>query len=832
MAKKKHDTGKKLFDSQDVAHAMPEGFYSGDQPNAQLRKFVETSSTDSDKLRKIEAFNEPLDESKATAMYDLHSYHQGKKAHDGIIRYINHYTTEGELVLDPFLGSGSTCLAALLTGRSAIGIDRSPASTFIASNYCSPCSVSDLASAFERVLEATEKEVGWVYKTKSGDDKDGEIIFQLWSQTFKCSRCLAATPVFEAPEQPVANKAGKPSQHSVCPHCLKRGVIEAIDSKPERSGLVPVATSYECVAKPKRRFRTRQDSDKQEAAAFKNTDLPLIEKVQSQKIPYPFPTSLMLNCEDKAWGYLWRPYLDGIERVCDFFTHRNNLVLATYIHFAQKLGGSHKHRLLFLLTSVLWHASKMSQYKEGGGGIMPGLYYVPPVHKEQNVLRLLRRKFADFLKAYGGYSPSSTNLCLSTQSSTDLSAIPSNSIDYIFTDPPYADKVQYGEANHLWEAWLGLDTKWRTDEIIINPVLGRDEDEWCHMMRKAMSECFRVLKPGRWLTLCYHDSSEGTWALVQDMMAEAGFVVAPSDKAIYFETKQKSPKQLTTAKATKRDLILNYKKPAPGDWVVSQIYIPADADVPTFWDIGQAIVTEYLTAHPGASKDRIYDALVSRMVSRGQMESHDFGGLLQTVAECVDERWYLKSATDEIDSTEKDKEDATAHRLEAFIVSELRKTPEKEGIHYSDLFEEFLPVQDKPRRLLADWLPEFFIKTPSGTWRLPDREEKQQLAELREAGTLRKIKRFANSLIEGAPVRDRDRPGNDVDLLEWLRQCRRAGLYEQGKAIYEKGGMNSANITDEQQIEAEDDYRICARRGSTEVAKPKRKSRKKQDNDE
>ena len=51
---------------------------------------------------------------------------------------------------------------------------------------------------------------------------------------------------------------------------------------------------------------------------------------------------------------------------------------------------------------------------------------------------------------------------------------------------------------------------------------------------------------------------------------------------------------------------------------------------------------------------------------------------------------------------------------------------------------------------------------------------------------------------------------------------------EQGKAIYEKGGMNSANLTDEQQIEAEDDYRICARRGSTEEAKPKRKNRKKQ----
>ena len=34
-----------------------------------------------------------------------------------------------------------------------------------------------------------------------------------------------------------------------------------------------------------------------------------------------------------------------------------------------------------------------------------------------------------------------------------------------------------------------------------------------------------MLKPGRWLSLCYHDTSEGTWELVQDIMAEVGFLV-------------------------------------------------------------------------------------------------------------------------------------------------------------------------------------------------------------------------------------------------------------------------------------------------------------------
>ena len=50
------------------------------------------------------------------------------------------------------------------------------------------------------------------------------------------------------------------------------------------------------------------------------------------------------------------------------------------------------------------------------------------------------------------------------------------------------------------------------------------------MMKRAMAECSGFSKPGRWLSLCYHDTSEGTWALVQDIMAEVGFVVDKTDR--------------------------------------------------------------------------------------------------------------------------------------------------------------------------------------------------------------------------------------------------------------------------------------------------------------
>jgi hypothetical protein len=208
-------------------------------------------------------------------------------------------------------------------------------------------------------------------------------------------------------------------------------------------------------------------------------------------------------------------------------------------------------------------------------------------------------------------------------------------VDYIFTDPPYSDNVQYGELNFIWEAWLDFDTHWHSEEIIVNDVRNKSEADWATMMKRAKVECYRVLKPGRWLSLCYHDTSEGTWELVQDIMAEAGFVVDKTDTTLFIDTGQKSRNQLNADKATKRDLVLNFRKPRPGEWRITQTFIPANVDIPTFQELARQIVRDFLGAHPGETKNRIYDALVSSMVSKGQMETHNFDSLLKSVAEEV-----------------------------------------------------------------------------------------------------------------------------------------------------------------------------------------------------
>lgn len=453
------------------------------------------------------------------------------------------------------------------------------------------------------------------------------------------------------------------------------------------------------------------------------------------------------------------------------------------------------------------------------------------------------RKYNENVKGFR-FIPYSGRLLVSTQSATALDTICSGSIDYIFTDPPYADKVQYGELNFVWEAWLGFDTHWHDEEIIVNEVRGKTVEDWASMMRQAMAECYRVLKPGRCISLCYHDTSEGTWALVQDIMAEIGFVPEQSTSALYIDTDQKSYNQIVADKITKRDLVINFRKPKPGE-ARSYFAITGHEDDTTFVEKVQLIIRDYLGANPGSTKDRVYDEVVSRMVRSGQMEAHNFDKILKTVAEEVKTpvkknlfeneepdlfathevgRWYLKETELAIsDAAETAREDSAAEKVGAFIKEFLDKNPGCEGVHYSDIFEYYVyAVKDKPRRQLVEFLPDYFYKTEEGTWRLPMSEEEEVAKhEARAKGLGRRVKRYIAQLEQGVAIADRDRP-TDTTLAEWIRHCKRAGLYEEGKFLYEKGGLNPDSLPEEVMVNVEEDYQVCARMLARKADEPRR----------
>lgn len=894
MAKSKDTTTQEMFTK--AAPRMPEGYYSGDKPNPNLRAFVEQHLHEKpyDPAKDeyaVPAFDRPIESTKATAIYNMHTY-WSKKPHDAIRQYIRHYTTPGELVLDPFCGSGSTTLSALIEGRAGVAIDRSPAATFITKNYCTPVDLHVLRAAFEDVTSKVKAEMDWLYGTRC-ERCGGKATtnYTVYSQVFQCPRCMEKVPLFECEEVKSETKEGKPKTVNVCPHCHKRGFEEVIRSQSEKFGAVPVLINYLCEngCRPARAERLHNDGDSKRRDFFTKHDLAKINDIQSKTLPHWYPSGFNMTGFSRYQRDALRLY--GVKEVADLFTKRNLWALACWRNAIHSISdASVRDQLRMVFSSNIYSGTRLQQYHEGGGGFQRGTFYIPQLSLERNQFDCLERKFRDFEKGWDEIARSlqSTALCCSTQSACSVDSVPDFSIDYIFTDPPYADKVQYGELNYVWEAWLDFDTRWHQQEIIVNDARGKTEAEWAAMMGEAMAECYRMLKPGRWISLCYHDTSEGTWEQIQDIMAEAGFFPDVSENALTIETTEKSSNQRTADKVTKRDLVINFRKPRPGE-KRSTVHFTGKEDQRTFRDKAQAVIRQFLQANPGATKDRIYDDVVSRLVRRGQMEAHNFDELLRQVADEVKQpakknlfenvepdllgsheisRWHLKESEVGGEEVENATAAAAGSKVHEFLarstgeklreseprlreletelvrkrkalqsldqgksddsrprlVREIRELTEKldklnaeradwqqQAVHYSEIMEFYLYVQPKPRSTLEELLEDYCYKTEAGNWRPPlTEDEKKEKAGERQRAVRRQIQRLFKLLESGETIPTEARP-DDLTLAEWIRHCKRTGLYAQGKLLYERGGLNLDRLNEEQQVNVEEDYQVCMR---------------------
>jgi len=883
---------------------MPDGYYSGDKPNANLRAFVEQHLREKpyDPLTDtydVPAFDKPITTTKATAIYNMHTY-WSKKPHDAIREYIRHYTQPGDLVLDPFCGSGSTALAALMEGRKAIAIDRSPAATFITKNYCTPVDVEALQAAFESLQAKVKPEIDWLYETRC--DRCGgkaTTAYMVYSQVFRCDRCFNAIPLFDCVE--AENSQGKLVK--ACPICHKNGFVEEISTRGnDKMGAIPVLVSYLCQngCKPARGERRYNDSDRKKREYFEKCDLVKLNEIEAKPIPHWYPPNKMMNVQDDSqpWGAEWRQGRN-FRTVAALFTKRNLWSLSAIRNGIVNIeDDSLQSVLLFAFTGILLGMSKMNRYRPDVSyptNVLEGTYYLPQIMAETVPWEHFRNKTAKFTKAYAAmpYDLKSSSINISTQSCTGMSGLIADSVDYIFTDPPYANNIQYGELNFVWEAWLDQDTHWQDEEIIINSVRGKSETDWAGLMRLAMAECYRVLKPGRWISLCYHDTSEGTWALLQNIMADAGFTTDQSAETLFIDTGQKSYNQLTADKVNKRDLVINFHKPKHVSAALA-VTITGDEDATTFQEKVHLIIRAYLIAHPGATKDRIFDEVVSRMVRSGQMQAHDFDQLLGEVAEPSVEpvkknlfedeppnpfgtheeaHWHLRETEHGGEESQHELEEAAAEKIEQFLarqsVEELRtaepraadlsrrladvtarldqlsapasrvEKPQAElrrleresrdikrqidklqaqidewsqnALHYTLIYEFYLSLVPKPRMPLVEVLEDFFTLTDHGNWRPPATDaERAEKAALRSQASHRHIRRYCRMLAAGQVIPPDQQP-DSLALVEWIRYCKRAGLYAEGKLLFERGGLTLESLPEEAQINVEEDYQVCAR---------------------
>lgn len=558
-----------------------------------------------------EPFAADVSEGKNDPIYNAHSYHT-KVPYKAIMRYILHYTEPGDIVFDGFCGTGMTGVAAQLCGdrntveslgymvddqgivyqqetedngksawkpfsklgaRYAVLNDLSPAATFIAYNYNTSVDVKTFEREAKRILSEVEEECGWMFKTIASQQVSSSVVNELadeitscrsadeirmilatcnlqlatinytvWSDVFVCPECTREVVFWEAA---VDKEAGKVHDEFPCPHCgamltkrrMERAWVTRYDSAIKQSirqtKQVPVLINYSL---GKKRFEKTPD-------AF---DLALIEKIEQLKIPYWFPTDRMPDGEESR-----RNDPIGITHVHHFYTKRNLWVLNA---FAQR---SHKalSRALWVATACSEGSSALNRERPFGlPSKLSGTLYVSSMVREINSLNFMERKIKKYETRGVGQC-----VLISSQSSTLLSS-PEYSIDYIFTDPPFGGNLMYSELNFLWEAWLKVFTN-NKPEAIENSVQGKRLPEYQKLMTECFKEYYRMLKPGRWMTVEFHNSKNSVWNAIMEALQTAGFVIADIRT---LDKKQGSFKQVTSASAVKQDLIISCYKPNEG----------------------------------------------------------------------------------------------------------------------------------------------------------------------------------------------------------------------------------------------------------------------------
>lgn len=186
-------------------------------------------------------------------------------------------------------------------------------------------------------------------------------------------------------------------------------------------------------------------------------------------------------------------------------------------------------------------------------GTVSGTLYVPSMVDENSPFDLLKSKISDFdFSLKDGLSITAT---LSSESIVGL-----DQIDYIFIDPPFGSNINYSELNFLWEAWLKVWTN-NKPEAIENSVQGKGPNEYRQLMTACFREAYRVLKPGRWMTVEFSNTKASVWNSIQTALTEAGFIVA---NVSTLDKKQGSFNAVTTPTAVKQDLVISAYKPNGG----------------------------------------------------------------------------------------------------------------------------------------------------------------------------------------------------------------------------------------------------------------------------
>jgi 16S rRNA G966 N2-methylase RsmD len=345
--------------------------------------------------------------------FGVHGYFT-KQSWNVVAEYIKNYTKPGDLVLDPFGGSGVTAIEAMMNNRKAVSIDLNPMAIFLVQSLISPINQIELAEAF-----------------------------------------------LEIKSEYIANE-------------------------------------------PKSNLEIKKAIKK-----------------------YFHPTGIQL------------PKGSDVKMVEELFSDKQTAQLGLLKFIIQKQKNENIRKSILLMFSGLvtkvnltYHTGNTAT-RDGQGNASAFQYYryrIAPDPKDVDLMKYFELRFQkirDAKKEMEHFINMKTiiNAQITKGTATNLSFLPKESVDYIYTDPPYGKKIPYLDLSIMWNAWLDLKVTEGDfeQEAIEGGEHKKSKNNYNTLMAESIKEMYRVLKYDRWMSFVFAHKDPEFWHLIIETAEACGF---------------------------------------------------------------------------------------------------------------------------------------------------------------------------------------------------------------------------------------------------------------------------------------------------------------------
>ena len=394
----------------------------------------------------IEEFDE--NSKNYSTIYEIHKY-WARKPWRPIRNSIEKYSKIGDTVVDLFLGSGVTALESIILKRNFIGFDLNPMSILISEN------------TIYNEFDENEFKIEFLEIEKSMKN----TINDLYSTNTKCKNC----------NEPL--------------------MLDHLNIGPKFGE--DIYGYYYCVRCGKAKTKTKLLIDEQQ----------IKKSFEFRVLNFWYPK---ISFPEKF--YKDRFSYKGIKNISDMYTPRNFYFLTNLLHIINSLNLKYRNLFLLAFSNTVLHASKLK-----GENVRPlgvNNYWIPDDYIEENPWTRFKDRVSKILKSKQVLKERIKDIELGDYKLYNQSSIHTGlidgSVDYIITDPPYGEAIQYSELSFIWNSWLNYKYDIE-EEVIINPIQNKGKKEFLLLLGKIIEEANRILKEGKLLTLCFHNKDLSIW---------------------------------------------------------------------------------------------------------------------------------------------------------------------------------------------------------------------------------------------------------------------------------------------------------------------------------